>query len=361
MPRLTPCRILRVLALPWLTLFALWCFLPSPLIPADQHSAYIQRRLASGRSIVSVVDYAPYKREARYTYSGECSECSSLIFNWRLSSSPVGIILSLDDESDAWNTARINLTGVLAEAADWNSHQKTSSRRKEGGWTPYFSAAIKLRSIPGGSLDEEINLPWFPVADQHRFHNDMHGFTAEVALRAFIPEPGTVEFWSFYEVNRVLEGLQAQSKNQTVSPEMLSDALSKDPQRTGYLATFKVPSVPVIANVVVQELRGDLPSKMYPIRKALLFPLGPILPLVFILAGVASDTIAPVFPFLVVAVIIFVLWRVTTVMKRSTARERDVWGPTGPVDVKSREEEFDEEKEVGLQRPQTVRLGKSWK
>lgn len=371
MPRVTPCRVLRLLVLPWIVLFSLWLFLPSPTISPHQRAAYIQNTLTSGHSLISVVDYMPFRKDPRSVYSGECSECSSLLFHWRLVQADNNILLRLNRYTSKWDAARINITGILDDARQWNVKQHDPDRKE---WTPYFSGPLKLPEIAAGNDDEEINLPWFAAADKNLFHYDMHGFTSSpIILRAISPKPGVVEIWNFavvFEVmkqhfKRVLEDGTPVPSNRPRAWEKLYDDLRLNERGAGLVATFRLPEAAAIKDVVVEELKGELASRTYPMRKALLFPLGPIISIPFFVVGVLSDLFAPLFPFAVLTLVIYVLYQLTRCIigrrRRAGIEKRRVWGPTGPVEAKHWGNGFDEEKEVGLQRPQTVRLGRSWK
>ncbi|KAJ4369721.1 hypothetical protein N0V83_005484 [Neocucurbitaria cava] len=282
------------------------------------------------------------------------------------------ILLRLNEYTDKWNAANINVTNILEDANAWNAQQV----QPKGDWMPYFSGPLKAPEIPAGNDDEEINLPWFAPADKHLFHYDMHGFTASPLLRAVVPEPGVVEVWSFSVVLKAMNSLFDHVSDDGLmkgyhKPEAwqtLYRTLEKNERSSGLLAIFKLPESAKLRDIVVKELRGEFPSRTYPIRRAMLFLLGPIFSIVFFLFGLLGllrDSIAPIFPYIVLGLVVYILYRVWRYTSGSAARatkeKKPVWGPTGPMEVKSHSKWFDEEKELGVQRPQTVRLGRSWK
>ena len=385
MPRLSPCRVLRILAFPWIFMFALWCFLPSPTVSDGQRVAYIQNALSSGRTVITMLEYPSFKRQVGRTYGGECGECDTILPHWRLEAVKNDILLHLNNED--WYKADINITGTLKDA---QLEFSRTSHVSEGKWVPYFSKEIKLPNIPGGSPDEEINLPWFAGVDQNLFHHDMHGMDASITLHAVVPTPGVVEIWKSSAVELAAGNVPTEHDRYVAIDGLAGIKMYKvllQRQNLDRLAVLKVPEPAKVKTIVVEELEGDLPSMTYPIRKFLLFPLGPIIIFPFLLFQLVYGFVYPVWPaiyvlFAVYTPIVFYYWIksgrpqiwswLTTFWmtrwlfacgrrRNARAKNRDVWGPAGPVGVNSTRGSFDEEKVVGLQRPQTVRLGRDWK
>jgi hypothetical protein len=354
MPRVTPCRTLKVLALPWIVMVGMWFFLPSPSVSLRQRDAYIQNRIASSKTVITAVNYEPFKRAPGRTYSGECSECSDLLIHWRLIKSGHSLLLA----SSYYEHSPINITKILGEAAKWNA----AAWEAEEKWIPYFSRPLVLEHIPGGSTDEEINLPWFQMTDQKLMHYNMHNFEASLKARAIVPEPGVLEIWRSAYVEPFLYSMD---------PEQAAyDKLKFNKSETDYLASFQFVSDQKPTRVIVNHLAGELPSRTYTIRKALLFPLAPVYSILLMPVLMIFDPLSPFFYIFVVCFSLLVgfvcyrrireggLWRRR---RQNRGGRRDVWGPTGPVNRQTHRSWFDEEKTVSLQRPDTVRLGRNWK
>ena len=151
-------------------------------------------------------------------------------------------------------------------------------------------------------------------------------------------------------------------------------------QETDFLASFHLVESWENTLVVMEHLAGELPSRTYTIRRALLVLLGPFLAIPFIMASQLYEFMSPfawfvvVWLCLIVAVVVYPkmlesgnwpsfsrlcwsLWIFRRRRNQQSARKQ-VWGPTGPVDVAKDVSLFDEESEMGLQRPDTVRLHK---
>ncbi|KAH7411722.1 hypothetical protein DE146DRAFT_251727 [Phaeosphaeria sp. MPI-PUGE-AT-0046c] len=359
MPRVTPCRCLKLLALPWIVMSGLWLFLPSPSIPPQQRDAYIERKFASGDTVITAIDYKPFLRHPGRIYSGECSECSDAFIHWRQRTSGTKLTV---DVSDFGSDATIQVTDLFKLGADWHN-------RNPGQGVPYVSKSFGLNDIPGGELGEEVAMPWFQEVDQKLIDYNMHNMRVRLSVRAIIPKPGNLEIW----------------RNAYVEPIWFDDPLSayerilKNKTTTDHLATFQLTSHGGSSSLAVLHLTGDLPSRTYPIRRALLFPLGPFIGIPFVVIPSLIEVFAP-FSYLIIiwlgAVVgIFCYRRVIEGGQIDTCfgglccpgrrhkkkNKTGVWGPTGPMDSKNLRRSFDEERAVGLQRPQSVRLGKRWK
>lgn len=141
--------------------------------------------------------------------------------------------------------------------------------------------------------------------------------------------------------------------------------------KTDMLASLKMMHDERGTHFIVNEIKGRLASRSYPIRRRLLFFLGPLFSIVMIpislLVGI-SDLIVPVVPFILLWLgIMFALFMHRRLVAfgiipqdRSdfSSTSRKAWGPAGPVRAWS---QLDEEKGVSLQRPKTVHLGKNWR
>jgi hypothetical protein len=368
-------------------MIGMWFFFPSPIIATQQRQAYIQNKLTSGKTVITVLDYAPLVEDSPSAYKGSCNfECEALLVHWRLILTEQSTLLRLSDYDSGED---VNLTNILGEAKAWNTRGKSWLGRD---WVPYISPPLDLGLIPSGSTGEEINMPWFHVPDQKLIFHEMHNTYASILVHAVVPEPEVVEFWRGPYVEHA--GISAETKAQrnfaSASPhepleKITYEIMESNKQQLDLLASFQVlDSQKSGRRVMVKALAGELPSQTYPIRRALLVPLGPFIAIPFILFGVFAGFMSPFLPYVLIWLSLlvglvcyrrmleggsisscfgrmcwsfdFLRWR-----RRGGSQEKQVWGPTGPVDVKKHEKWFDEEKEIGLQRPQTVRLSKDRK
>jgi hypothetical protein len=368
-------------------MIGMWFFLPSPTIATQQRQAYVQNKLTSGKTVITVFDYAPLVEDSPSAYKGSCSfECEALLVHWRLILTEQSTLLRLSDYDSGES---VNLTDILEEAKAWNTLGKSRPGRD---WVPYISPPLDLGRIPSGSTGEEISMPWFHVPDQKLIYHDMHNTYASILVHAVVPEPEVVEFWRGPYVEHA--GISAETKAQrnfaSASPhepleKITYEIMASNKQQLDLLAAFQVlDSQKFGRHVMVKSLAGELPSQTYPIRRALQVPLGLFIAIPFILFRVFADFMSPFLLYVLIWLGLlaglvcyrrmleggpissyfgrlswdfnFLRWR-----RRSGSEEKHVWGPTGPVDVTRHEKWFDEEKEIGLQRPQTGRLGKDWK
>lgn len=336
----------------------LWLFLPSPSIQPQQRDAYIERKFASGGTVITAVDYRPFLRHPGRIYSGECSECSDAFIHWRQRTSGGKVTV---DVSDSGSDATVQVTDFLNLGADW--HERNATRG-----VPYVSDKFGLNDVPGGELGEEVAMPWFQEVDQKLIDYNMHNMRVSLAVRAIVPKAGTLEIW----------------RNAYVEPIWFDDPVSayekilKNKTKTDHLATFQLNKSGGSSKLAVLHLAGHLPSRTYPIRRALLFPLGPFIGIPFVLIPSLVEVFSP-FSYLVIIWLsavagIFCYRRmieggpIDTCIgglccprrRRKEWQKTEVWGPTGPVDSKDLRRSFDEEGAIGLQRPQSVRLEKRW-
>ncbi|KAF2826154.1 hypothetical protein CC86DRAFT_370241 [Ophiobolus disseminans] len=368
MPRVTPCRVLKLLAWPWFIMLGLYFFLPSPAIPLHQREAYIQSRLAYGHTVITALDYTPFQKESR----SDCYDCTDVLIHWRLVNSGRDVMLRSSDY-DYDDGGVVNLTDVVRSAREWNEERWGG---KEGEkWTPYFSGPLTMDGIPGGSTDEEINMPWFHAVDQKLIQYNMHNLQASIVAQAVVPEPGIVQIWRAAYVAGALNATAGPGDGEAST----YDEMMLHKQDSDFLASFHLVESWENTLVVVKHLAGALPSRTYPLRRALLVPLGPFIAIPFILMSELCDFMSPFVWFIVAWMGLLVgfvgyrkmlesgnmpglCWPVQFVgrwrRKNRRQKERRVWGPAGPVDVVAEGSSFDEEKGVGLRRPDNVRLGK---
>jgi hypothetical protein len=352
-------------------MLGLWFFLPSPVIPPHEREAYIQDKLVSGHAVITALEYKPFLRYPGRIYSGECSECSDILPHWRLRASGPDLLLSASYYYDG--SSSLNLNDVLRDATQW--HDRTWAGQE---WKPYFSPPLSFDGVPGGDMDEEINMPWFDVTDQKLIHYNMHNFEMFLNIRAVVPEPGVVQIWRNAYIEPILHDTTA------VDEQVVYTDLNNKKGDFDLLASFQVQDKAKGAHVHVKYLAGALPSRTYPIRRALLVPLGPFIAIPFILLEGLLEPLSSSFLYIVILcsfLVGIVCYR--KMLERGPAstsygnmlrpfhffsgnsstrnKRRGVWGPTGPVDLGKKWNKFDEENEIGLQRPKTVRLGRDWK
>jgi hypothetical protein len=254
------------------------------------------------------------------------------------------------------------LDDILRNSHEWNDREWVGKK-----WRPYFSSTLGFGGVPGGTTDEEINMPWFDVTDQKLIAYNMHNFETNLVVRAVVPQPGVVEIWRNAYIEPTLHDT-TEVDQQTVYNELNNKKGDMD-----LLASFQLLDKEKRPRVLVKYLAGSLPSHTYPIRRALLVPLGPFIAIPFILLEGLFESLSTAFLyiFIVCGLLVGVLcfrgilsWPLQFVpgsQRRSRKKRKGVWGPAGPVDLEKSWNAFDEEKEVGLQRPKMARFGRDWK
>lgn len=369
MPRGGPIRFLRNVALVLTCMIGSWMFMPSWSISPHDRDAYIQNAFSRGRTVVTVMSY---DREISKNVGSNMvsdSECTTLLLHWWLRRKASSHVLSLSSTSDEG----INFTHII-EGAN-SAYREDVKDDPEQPWSPYFSKSVRLSDIAEGDLDEEINMRWFDPADKNLFHHEMHNFFTNIFVTGVVPEPGVVEIWGSKYINNIHELLSDPRKehfsNATVWSKQIHQEMVLRQSKADMLASFRMVEDQHGVRFVVNEIKGRLASRSFPIRRRLLFFLGPLYSIamipISILAGL-SDLIAPAMPFILLWLgIMFALFLYRRLVaygfisrgrSDSNASSRKVWGPAGPVKTWS---QLDEEKGVNLQRPKTVRLGKNWR
>ncbi|KAH7089604.1 hypothetical protein FB567DRAFT_306014 [Paraphoma chrysanthemicola] len=373
MPRISPCKILKILTLPWIVMLGLFFFLPSPVVPPHQRDEYIKRKLKSGSTLITSIDYMPFRRAPNLVFPEVCPGCTNLLIHWRLlvSGSDVLLCTAYYDEY-----LGVNLTRHARDAINWNKGHLSGSGER---WTPFFSKPLRFEGIPGGSVDEEINMPWFTPVDQQLIQYNMHNAHTSFAAHAVMPRPSIVEIWEYESVRSAFEKKEhdQETSEDKASQNMLQwqvyDDMIVHAQETELLAVFRILADSEGATVVAEYVAGDLPSRTYPIRRALLVPLGPFIAIPFVLVAALFSMITPLvvvvfawFGFLVVLVAVRRMldgapassycdglwWPMHWLRKwrrNRNSQKKDVWGPAGPVKLKTHKKWFDEEEAHGAQ------------
>lgn len=366
MPRFTCLRLLKSFSLFWLALVGLWLFLPSPAPPhvADLRDQLIQTSLTSGQVLHTVhkwhESYASEDASGHVPHPSD--DCAGLLVDWHLLAdtqhSSSAVLLEIGEHTT------VNLTDAILKSAE---EQEASARAAEfkshNALSGLYVSDVLSVQVRAGDEDHIINMPWFRWADMALFHNQMHGFTYTIDLQLVAHQtgPARVEVWK-------ASALAGADANHLLNPRPADREL-------GLLASFAdiQPSSAALTSIHVADVKGDLPSKTYPIRSFLLFYLAPFLTICFVLAIYLAGPALTIFlPFVAVYVVIVALcwcvavrrpdyrgfaeWRASFWMTRfwacssarSSRRNRGkrrrqggpvvIWGPTGPVYESDRNE-----------------------
>lgn len=277
----------------------------------------------------------------------------------------------------------INLSKLVKKGTSFNAHEYGWP---EDPWTTWVSENVTINGVPSGEEDEEVNMPWFDSVDKKIIQYDMHNADASIVVVGIMPEPQVLEIWdagTFHEAQDFVMHHDVLPEDINTEFQVLAHRyMVQNKKPADMLASLKIVDTRDANNVLVKSIAGQLPSRTIGIRRALLFWLAPVysfgsLPVYLILD--LFDIISPFLPFLViwlgciVGLVVYrrmqeggspsralggllcplnsVLWFVGTLRRRGSQRSA-VWGPAGPVDVKTHRKWFDEEKSIGLERPQ---------
>jgi hypothetical protein len=357
----------------------LWCALPSPTIPANEREAHISRTLASGRPLITVIDWTEdfnVPGGNRLLGPGQ-----AYITRWQLQQEPhdQGVSLRVGTKEV------VNLTDVLAKASSFNADHTGSNM---SAWIPFFDEARTYGGIWASDVEfSEICLPWFHSADKHFITHEMHGYRGDMTLRFVVPQRGVLELW--------LETIGTQHLNmndyalKSISHEQLraaSESLGEHDRKTGLLATFKSAEMKQVGDVAVVGMQGDLLSRTYPIRRALFGPLAPVFSVTYVAFSLLLEAMSGIVilllklspgPALGCAGIMLscwlrdgrpdfsqwtrTFWMTRWIPRRASGDAKKVWGPAGPVSAKDAKYLRWDEESAMPQRPPTVRLGRHWK
>ncbi|CAI6335486.1 unnamed protein product [Periconia digitata] len=388
MVRRTSCRILRILAMPWIVMFGLWYLMPSPETDMSEMARIhrLEKTLRTGNEVTAVHEMGSLERRRPNGIS--VSDCSDLIIPWRLSS-PVPAASSVTNRSLFLHLDEnhpINITQTFINARQFNDN-KTQPHE----WVPWFEDSQEIAPYCG-SLDHMINMPWFHAADAKLFQNAMHNFQRTSPIVVVVPKPDVIEVWEDAPVQDAIliakhhsEGDSQKEDVYALSPEVHS-LLTRNMFQSALLARFQIPSSEDMTELVLDDIYGELPSATYPIRAALLVILAPV----FSIGWFLLEWLLPKFIKIVLALAI---WHLAFVVLSWALKERQtpfwvyfrehwmkfwlcykrdrkeskkgyVWGPAGPIAAINRRNwrpAVDEESRIGLQKPHSVRLGRSRK
>jgi len=361
----------------------LWWALPSPTVPANQREAHIQTTLASGRPLITVNNWT---KKFNTQSQGQLSPDQAYIVRWQLKRTPreQGVLLQLGPEGDA------NLTDIVAKA---NLFNLGHTSRNSSEWIPYFDHMRTFKDIWAGDVEfSKICLPWFHRADKHFITHEMHAYSGSMTLRFVVPQPGVLELWleavviSYMDAeeyaNLQIIGDASQSQSQQEYYRKSWEHAKEYQRESGILATFQSSEMKQVRDVVVVGVSGDLLSRTYPIRRALLVPLAPVWSIGFLILSELFILIPGLLLILsqlglACAGIMLSCWLrdgrpefsewsrkfwMTRWIPRGVGSDaKNLWGPSGPVSAEGAKDGKWDEENAMLQRPQTVRLGRHWK
>ncbi|KAF9701665.1 hypothetical protein EKO04_000408 [Ascochyta lentis] len=372
MVKISPWRAFKLL----LTLFfcllfvlpTLWLALPFHTVSVEERSTYIQNTLASGQTAVAAWDVKPFaKANEDDLDEGWCSECTSVLFHWRFARMYNKVHILLAPHHSHSEDKDFDLSGNFKSAEEWNQDGVIGSNKS---WSPYF---IDLwwtpTTVPGARQDERISQGWFYEVDRHLIQHAFVGWSTKIDVRAVIPEPGVVEFWRGTAIDRAFnhisdEWAETYNKSDVFQDRTRTPEIYKQMRRferdIDLIASFEASENADVQDIVVKELKGDLPSRTWPVRKALLawvprFIVGPVM-----LFKAADDFIAPRFAGFLVALFTLPLiyigvvgccwisaggpnifrwisgfWMTKLLVPRrwrKAPETQHLWGPSGPVD-----------------------------
>lgn len=343
-------------------MLGLFFFLPSPVIPLHQRDAYVQQKLESGSTVITAIDYSPFRKEPVDSRPEICYECSDLLLHWRFFTHGQTAHLDLSDQTDR----AIDIATILKDASKWNKEGMSGTADQ---WIPYLEYPLFLKGLPAGDADEEINMPWFHDTDQKLMHYNMHNFLVSIVAYAVVPEADVLEIWRGAYVQHALDSRSGQADQHKYKlGQVAYDNMTLHKSDTDLLASFDFKDGPFTQRVVVRHLSGSLASRTYPIRRALLVPLGPFIATPFIIINEFIEALGPILWYTLVLFSLLaalISCRKLHIVRRrqsdTRSRPMNVWGPSGPVESTKQRNWLDEEKETGLQRPKTMRVGRSWR
>jgi hypothetical protein len=228
--------------------------------------------------------------------------------------------------------------------------------------------------VSAGREDKRISQGWFHEVDRHLIQHELMKWKTEVDLRPVIPEPGVVEFWRGAAVDRAFDDTSdgwtdPLSKSDTLMAHSRTPGIYAQLRKSGrdmdLVAAFQVPGNPGIRDVLVRELKGDLPSHTWPIRQKLIENLSFFIIEPVVLFKAADDLLTPYFAgFLVTLFILLTLyigriccswiaagcpnfftwssefWLTRYLVPRrwrTTHRRQHIWGSSGPMVLNSAE------------------------
>lgn len=288
MKRITPWRVIKTaLAIHFCVsavLPAIWLSLPCPPVSVEERAQYIQDTLSAGRPLIAAWDAKAFRRTDRRALEADwCSDCTSALFHWQFARlyNKINILLTPHDPHTYVAGDRpFAVADHFMYAKVWNER----STGRNDTWSPYFVTLWDLPVIvPAGQLDEHISREWFNEVDRHLIQYTFLQRRTDVDVHVAIPEPGVVEFWRGAAVDRAFNDTSDGwadplnkadiFKDHTRTPGIYKQ-MRKVERDIDLMASFEVPEIADFKNIVVRDLKGDLPSRTWPFRQKLisLFP-----------------------------------------------------------------------------------------
>ncbi|KAF2705826.1 hypothetical protein K504DRAFT_493690 [Pleomassaria siparia CBS 279.74] len=417
MPRTTPCRCLKLLLLPWIVMIGLWCFLPAFAMGDREREAYMSDRLSGGSPVTTVHNLRGLGVD------DDRSDTGHGVIRWQLLERPArGNVNHKAAVLKIGHKQELDLELVMTKAQASNDAFRVDAAqpkvRIKIEWAPLLGDPFEVLGVPAGSPEHMYNMPWFQRADKVLFHHEFHGFYTDMGLCTVVPAPGVIELWKRDVVQKALRSTvpslerghgekgrhddgteyredvaRIKELNDLSSVNEIKRETSKqlEPYRQGHglLATFRDERSDFrsIDKISADTVRGELPSRTYPIRRALIFPLGPVPMILYVLSAFILPWLVTTFgpPLLAVyALVVAFLWiysgRPAFVdwsaqywltrfwfscwagkSRRKASRRRRLWGPAGPVlDIEKQSATGLESKhvrvDVSLQRPMNAKL-----
>ncbi|KAL5386643.1 hypothetical protein DPSP01_004007 [Paraphaeosphaeria sporulosa] len=370
-------RALRIILFVWILTVTFWSLLPSPTIPYTQEALNNEKTLKTSHTLIVVDDYPTI-----YQGSSESNGFGHLIFEWRISR-------QLNPESEVELTLRvaendpINLADLMRKSAAFH----LSRTKHDAVRTPFFDPThldYKVACVDD-IKNSDVCLPWFDRSDKALLTHSNHDGTCTISLRIVVDEHGVVELWPASFIENALAQLEkVRLKPEAVDYEegqLLEETIQFLRESGHPIMQLEGGDMTTLEELHVPYVRGNLPSKTYPIRKAMLVRLGPVLRVALIpVFGIIYllSTFSTVILFILYngalscAGIMLSAWlragrpefwpwtqrfRLTRWMYFRSQNQKTMWGPAGPVESRSAvRKEWTRNGFVGLERPKTARL-----
>lgn len=365
-------RAIRVVLNVWLLTVSLWTFFPSP------RRFYAQEALQSTKTskTLTVVDSDPII----YQNSTESHASGYFIHHWQIATQ-----LNQEGETELTLKASENKPINLADLMKKKTQYRVSP-------TMFDSTTLEFELPWVDDIEScDICLPFFDDSDNALFYQQTRGDTRTISVRIVVEERDVLGIWPASFVDHALAELDKLRRKPGAAD--YEDAMWSLRETVRPIIQLKGGDMKQLEQLAVSYVRGDLPSKTYPIRKAALTLLGPALHIAFIpvlliktLFSVVPKTLSivlyAVFIVLDVGVALcmwimlsawlragrpdFLPWTRTYWMTRwmygTSRRENDVWGPAGPVvSTAAAREEWVGNGIVELQGPKNARLDRGSK
>lgn len=377
MPRIASWRVVKPAVAFFLCssviLPVIWLALPFPPISLEERATYIQTTLSSGQPVVAAWDINPFRETNQRALDPRwCSDCTSVLFHWQFLRLYGKTQILLAPHVSYQRDRPFELAGRFYSAQVWNEDATGSNKT----WSPYFADLWPvLTTVPAGREDKLVSQGWFHEVDRHLIQHTLAKSTTDVDVRGIIPKRGVVEFWRGAAIDRAFDYVSdgwADQRNKsaifedhTWTPKIYRQMRHAE-RDIDLVASFEASERANVADIVVRELKGDLPSRTWALRQSLIlqfsrFIVGPVM-----LFKAADDLFAPYFGnFLIMLFLIhpiyiilvccswasagypgFIAWASIFWMTRfliprrwrKGSENQHIWGPSGPVKSASGED-----------------------